>query len=281
MNARELVAGNLRLASLPDVYINVKAVLDDPDSSVVDMVRAIEHDPGITARLLRIANSAFFGFAAKVDTVSRAVSLLGTQQIHDLVLATSLASVFKGVPPELVDMDAFWHRSIYRAVAAKLLAGHCNVLDAERLFVAGLLSDIGHLILYQVVPHEAQAALQEALQSDRPLQAVEREHLGYDFAEVGSELLAAWNLPGSLVEIVRHHITPARAREFELETAIVHIAAQVARASERSDEAMQLDAAALRITGLSEAVLEGLVEQVDKQVAEAVALIFSERRNVA
>ena len=93
MNAHDLVTGNLRLTTLPDVYLKVKAVVDDPDAGVADMVQAIEHDPGITARLLRIANSAFFGFAAKVETVSRAVSLLGTQQIHDLVLATSLAGV--------------------------------------------------------------------------------------------------------------------------------------------------------------------------------------------
>ncbi|MDH3452740.1 MAG: HDOD domain-containing protein, partial [Gammaproteobacteria bacterium] len=222
--------------------------------------------------------SAFFGFAAKVDTVSRAVSLLGTQQIHDLVLATSLASVFKSGPGHAIDIDAFWHRSVYRAVAAKLLAGHCNVLDAERLFVAGLLSDIGHLVMYLVIADEAEEARRESLQSARLLQVVERERLGFDCAEVGSELLAAWNLPDSLVTIVRHHLEPTQADDFALETAIVHIASHIAQAAENSELQIRFNPAAIRIVGLSDAVIESLAEQVDSQVAEAVALIFTDRR---
>ena len=281
MNAQDLVTGNLRLTTLPDVYLKVKAVLDDPSAGVPDMVQAIEHDPGITARLLRIANSAFFGFAAKVETVSRAVSLLGTQQIHDLVLATSLASVFKSGPNRVINMDVFWHRSMFRAVAAKLLAGHCNVLDAERLFVAGLLSDIGHLVMYQAIAEEAEEARRESLQAERPLQVVERERLGFDYAEVGSELLRAWNLPASLVTIVRHHIEPAQADDFTLETAIVHIAAHIARTTEDAKPPFALHPAAMHVVALPQELVDGLGGQVAAQVAEAVALIFSERRNRA
>lgn len=274
VQAKDLVTKCLRLVTLPDVYLRAKSVLDDPDSGAVDMARAIAHDPGMAARLLRIANSAFFGFAAKIDSIPRAVSLLGTQQIHDLVLATSLASTFKGVRSEVMDMDKFWHDSVYRAVAAKLLAAHCNVLDAERLFVAGLLADIGHLLMYGQIPEQAQAAAQAAAAECRPLQRVEQELLGFNYADVGGELLAAWRLPDSLEQTVRHHAEPAHATDFALETCIVHIATALnAMTVNAEDEA--IDGGAAHLTGCDERLLAELAEEVDRQVADTVALIFS------
>lgn len=275
MKAQDLISKSLKLVTLPDVYLRAKAVLDDPDSSAQDMARAIEYDPAMTARLLRIANSAFFGFAASVETVSRAVSLLGNQQIHDLVLATSLANVFKGVNPAVMDMDKFWHDSVYRAVAAKLLAAHCNVLDAERLFVAGLLADIGHLLMFGQIPEQTQAAAQTAVAAHRRLYRVEREVIGFDYAEVGGELLAAWRLPESLQQTVRHHAEPARAEEFELETAIVHVADALNAMAANAQSEPVIDGGAAHLTGCDERLVGELAEEVDRQVADTVALIFS------
>lgn len=151
----EKVTENAKLISLPDVYLRLKSVIDDPGFAMNDIADVISQDPAMTARLLRLVNSAYFGFAAKIDTVNRAVGMLGSQQVHDLVLAASVAQRFEGMSNQVMDMERFWLRSVTRAIACRELAVMCNMLDGERVFVAGLLSDIGHLIMYQSVPDAA------------------------------------------------------------------------------------------------------------------------------
>ena len=158
-SAEQIARSTNALITLPAVYLRARAALQDPNASLAEAADVIACDPAMTARLLRIANSAFFGFAAPVQTVARAVNLLGTEQVHDLLLATSVSSVFAGVSRELVDMEVFWRRGVLCGVAARLLAARCNVLDSERLFVEGLLHDIGHLVLYRQLPAEAGEAL--------------------------------------------------------------------------------------------------------------------------
>lgn len=277
-NARQLVDASLRLVTLPDVYLRVKAVLDDPHSSAADMANAIQTDPSTTARLLRMANSPFFGFAAQVEQVSRAVSLLGTVQVHDLVLATSIATTFEGMKTDALNVAAFWRASVRRAVGAKLLAGRCNLLDGERVFVAGLLSHLGELVIALQVPDTAERAAVSAGNRRVPLHAVQREMLGFDYAEVGGELLAAWHLPESLEQTVRHHIEPAHAASFPLETAIVHLASHLAREGAEWD-VDTVDPAALDLTPLDPGVLEHLRDELERQFADVHALLFPVRRS--
>ena len=121
-------------------------------------------------------------------------------------------------------MGIFWSISAERAVTSRLLANRCNILDSERLFVEGLLLDIGHLALYQHMPNEARQALQVAQQQNKPLFRVERALIGFDYAQLGSALALEWNLPASLQSVIRHHNEPGKAEEFQLETSIAHIA---------------------------------------------------------
>ena len=133
-----------RLISFPDVYLRLKDILDDPDFAMAEIAVAISQDPGITLRLLRLVNSSLYGFSAKIETVSRAITLLGTQQVHDLVLATSVAQAFKGMSTAVMDMQRFWKGSVYCAVTSRQLAALCGGCDKERLFVAGILHDIDY-----------------------------------------------------------------------------------------------------------------------------------------
>ena len=132
-------------------------------------------DPGLTARVLRLANSSFYGFRAKVETITRAVTLLGRQQIHDVVLATSVARAFTDVDIEMMDVSRFWRESIYTALVSRIVAKLCNVLDSERLFVHGLLCDLGHLIMYQKIPELARQALTVSQTDARLITHVEQE----------------------------------------------------------------------------------------------------------
>ena len=274
----EQLTANARLVSLPDVYLRLKAVLDDPNSNLADVADVVGNDPAMTARLLRIVNSAYFGLGTEIDTVSRAVGLLGTQEVHDLVLATSVAQSFDGMSNEIMDMHRFWQQAVRCAIAGRELATLCNVLDGERLFVAGLLRDIGHLYIYQLAPQKAEQAIELARVQGAPLYKAERALLGVDYARVGADLMRQWQLPQSLWEPTEHHVEPTKSHEYELFTALVHIAAHLADGLEQ-EPGIELAlagvwAAAWEVTGLAPAQCVGLVERVDAQVADVMQLIF-------
>jgi HD-like signal output (HDOD) protein len=274
----EQVTTDAQLISLPAVYLQLKAVLDDPEYSMADVESIISQDPAITTRLLRQVNSAFFGFAGNIDRVSRAVSLMGSQEVHDLVLATSVAQTFEGVSIEVMDMHAFWWRSVYCAVAARLLATRCNVMLNERLFVTGLLRDIGHLIMYQSIPQESQQALVQAGESGKPLYQVERELMGFDYAKVGGALLEQWGLPQSLWEPVKLHVTPDQSTNYFIETAIIHMAgvlAEVADTEIEPDDLVSLvDPEAWQATGVGLESYAAVRDEVDQQIDDVLYLIF-------
>jgi len=285
LSAEQLVESTVDLVSLPAVYLRAKERIDDPDSSLDEVAEVIGQDPAMTARLLRIANSAFFGFAARIETVGRAVNILGTQQVHDLLLATSVSNAFSGISSEVISMDLFWRNSVHCGVAARLLASRCNVLDSERLFVEGLLRDIGHLVMYTKVPGLAKEALVQSENEGTELVRVERELMGFDYAVVGAELMRVWRLPDSLQESVRFHPEPAKAQKFPLETAIVHIAAHMTTGAESKQPAEvwvpTVSADACYVTGLSEEALPPILEEARTHTAETVKLIFPENPHAA
>jgi HD-like signal output (HDOD) protein len=266
------------LISLPDIYWRLKEIIDARDYSMQDVAQLIVYDPGLTARLLRIVNSVYFGFSATIDTVNHAVSILGVQQVHDLVLTTSIADALGDYECEHLDIKQFWMRSVYRAIAARELAVVCNLMDSERMFVAGLLSSIGHLIMYQSVPVLAQQAQREARESGRPLHLVEREVTGFDHAQVAAVLMKNWKLPPSLVTVVEHHLEFDADADYRLDAAIVHMAALIGDAFAQN---LQLDEVlvsandqAWDITGLDTGQCEAVDVVVAGQLNGVVGMLF-------
>jgi HD-like signal output (HDOD) protein len=275
---RALAHGVLDLVSLPEVYLKVRKLVDDPRSSLADVADALAIDPAMTARILRLTNSAYFGFAGRVTSVPRAVSMLGTQQVHDFVLATSVMRSFAGIPASLVDMRRFWRTSVHCGATAKVLADRCGILDSERIFITGLLAHVGRLVLYLRLPEVARGAHAEAVREHRPISDFERSLLGFDYAEVGGELLAAWNLPPSLVEPVRLHTRPAEGGDFAFEASVVHVGAALAEALDRelptASVVPQIDETAWQLTRMSEESfddLRSLNEALSGELAELFA----------
>jgi HD-like signal output (HDOD) protein len=277
-NQWDKVSIQANLVTLPDIYWQLKEILDSHDYSMQDVAQLIVYDPGMTARMLRIVNSAYFGFASKIETVNHAVSILGVQQIRDLVLATAIADALGDYECEHLDVKQFWLRSVYRAIAARNLAGVCSLMDGERMFVAGLLSGIGHLIMYQSIPVLAQQAQREADASEKPLHRVERDLIGFDHAQVASALMKNWQLPDSLVAVIEHHLEPDPAAEYLLDTAIVHIAALIGEAFAQNrplDEVLvNVDGHAWDATGLDIGRCEAVDIEVSEQLNSVVNMLF-------
>ncbi len=216
------------LPSLPVVYQRVKALLDASESPLDDIAREIAHDAALTARLLRLANSAMYGVARKIATPMQAIAIVGLAQIQHLVLATAVTSTFAHIAPPLMDMQRFWKTSLYRAIAARALAREARLGEWERLFTTGLLSDIGHLVMYMVVPLEAEEALSRAARDARAREDTERELLGFDHADVSGALAAKWMLPLSMEACLQFHMRPLGAHPYTEDACVVHTAARLA-----------------------------------------------------
>jgi HD-like signal output (HDOD) protein len=277
--AESLAASTSTLASLPLVYQRVRQVLDNPDSTMKDLVRVIEVDPGITTRMLRLVNSPFYGLPGKIETVGKAVKLLGMQQVHDLSLATSVAALFNGISPEHMNMGQYWHYSVYCGLAAQALGKCCHMEESERLFVEGLLCDIGHLVIYEKVPELAEQAMADSQRDGTPLFRTERAVIGCDYAQVGEALMQKWNLPVSLQNSIRYHTEPAEASENNLEISLVHIARLMAAAADTGQEIdkdlLLIDPLAWRLTGLNDESIRSVHQQADQDTIAVVNSLFS------
>ncbi|OFZ69733.1 MAG: phosphohydrolase [Betaproteobacteria bacterium RBG_16_58_11] len=268
------------LVSLPGVGVRVNEMVDDPSSTAADLGKVISQDPALAARLLRIANSPAYGLSSQVNTVTRAVSIIGTRHIRDLVLATSTISAFEGIPNELVSMEDFWSHSLYCGAAARLLAEQCNMKHAETVFLGGLLHDIGQLVIFRKEPQKAKQALLLSIEEhdDLALHKAEQEIFGFDHAGVGAALLRHWHFPELLIESVAFHHAPEQAQHFPLETALVHIANSIATLAEIDSvseaDAVQTEAAAWRVTGLDKSTIEPTVRATQAQFAEMRNLLL-------
>ena len=277
-SAHELVQSCTSIFTLPDMYFRVRDVVDDPKSTTEDLANAIKFDPAISARLLRVVNSPLYGFAKQIDTITRAVNILGMQAVNDLVTATTIGRTFSGMTMQLMDMPIFWRKSVLCALLAGRIAKSCGVDDSERFFIEGLLRDIGHLVLYQTVPQRAQSALVEAGYLGAALAEVEQSNIGCDFAEVGAELVRSWGMPVQIEQAIRYQLRPSEAGEFTLHASIVHLAGAVADHEESDSngrpEGMSFAPHAVAATKFSPANLPGLLAEAQTQLQDALTLIY-------
>ena len=276
-SAHELVQSCTSIFTLPDIYFRVRDVVDDPRSTTDDLANTIKLDPAISARLLRIVNSPVYGFAKQIDTVTRAVNLLGMQEVNDLVTATTVGLTFSGMTMQLMDVSMFWRKSVLCALLAGRIAKSSGIVDSERFFIEGLLRDIGHLVLYQTIPQRAQSTLVEAGYLGTALADVEQSNLGCDFAEVGAELVRSWGMPVQMEQAIRYQLRPSDAGEFALHASILHLAGIVADHEgldpKRRPEGLPFDPHALTITGFSPANLPDLLTDARAQLQDTLTLI--------
>lgn len=276
--ATSLVTGVASLVSLPEVCIQVNSMVDDEHSSAADIARVISQDPGLTARLLKIANSTFYRFPSKIETVSRAVTIIGTRELRFLVLAASAVRSFDRISSDDIDMASFWRHSVYCGVIARILAGRCRVLHNERLFVAGLLHDVGRLVMLARIPDLVQVMRFRARQANEPMFEAERDVFDTDHGEVGAELMKLWRLPASLQTAAAYHHEPRRAPEYALEASLVHIANALAHLAERGSSNLQdtglVDPYAWELTRLDPSVVEPVLQEARAQFLETLLMFL-------
>ena len=267
------------MSSLPFIYIKINNAINDRHSSIKDISDIISGDPSLTTRLLRLVNSAFYGFPSKIDTVSRALMAVGTNQIRDLAMATSVLRLFKGIPAGLVSMDSLWRHSVACGVAAKMLATvGLRGANVERFFTAGIIHDIGRLAMYKMMPDAAQEMIFRCRVSNEPLCLVEKEVIGFDHADLGRALAQLWNLPASLEEMIACHHFPLEARQYIVESCIIHIADYVVHSMQLGESGEQyippLDNKVCKLTGIPEDALSAISEPLKAEFEDVVRSLW-------
>ncbi len=279
-NPQRLIAGVTQVASLPEIYMKVEMAMGNARSSSKYLAGILSEDTALTARILRLANSSFFSFPGKIDTVAQAVTVIGTRQLREIVLASSIVAVFKEMPEGLVDMQSFWRHSIACGVACRVISTHRRETNVESAFVSGLLHDIGRLVLYKEKPVEMGELINRCLEREELLYKAEKEHFGFDHALLGGLLLKEWKLPARLIETTTCHHAPERAKEFVIETATVHVGDILANALQHGDSGERyvppLATKAWKILGLEAGAVGSIASELDKQYSVAVEFVLSE-----
>ncbi|WP_338115426.1 HDOD domain-containing protein [Thiocystis minor] len=267
------------LPSLPAVYQRVRHALDDPDGSLESVARLIETDPSMTARVLRVANSALYALPGKVDTVLRALTIIGAAETHQLVLATTVISVFRDLPLGAVSMRSFWEHSIACGIAARAIARNQRLNDPEHYYLAGLFHDIGRLPLFILEPHAMSIALQAHRERQGPLWELEQQFFGLTHADLGAALLKHWEIPIIYQNAAALHHGLMAAQPWPLEAAIAHSADLIVNSlrigTSGTHWVPMLDDDAWRKTGLDVKDLPDIVE-ITTSTARDVTSAFLE-----
>lgn len=272
-----LLNGISAVPSLPLLHERLAEAINHPRSSISDIAKILSEDQGLTARILKLANSPLFGYFSKIDTITKAVTIIGVQQVRDLALAVSVMGLFRGIPEDLITMELFWKHSIACGLSARVLATSQREANLERFFVAGILHDIGRLVMFISAPEQCRILIEISRSEGRLLHDVEREHLGFDHGELGGSLLRSWKIPARVAEPVEFHHRCSQAIQYPRESSILHIADLIAHALEfgSSGEVLvpRLDQQAWEQLSLSAHMLPLLVTQIDQQYGEMVRIL--------
>ncbi len=227
MKIDELIDQIDKLVSVPDVYYRLESLIESPKSTVSDFQQVLGADMDLCARLLNIANSAFYSLPMQIDSIEKAITIIGTRQIREMVLVTAVMKTFNSLPLNVVDMNSFWKHSIAVGVMSKHIAQGSRMAQADKIYVPGLLHDIGRLVLYIKCQEEMTLLFHKRDAEDVSLLALEEDYFGFTHAEVGGKLLRKWNVPESIIEPVMQHHQPHNSFEYHRQSCAIYLADMV------------------------------------------------------
>ena len=287
---RELIGRIKTLPTLPIVVARLTKMLADPETSVKKVTQVLAEDQALTAKILKLANSAYYGFPGQIASVDHAVVMLGFGGVRDVALSASVINLFRSSPQEAEDLrqlfapDRFWEHSIAAGVACRLLARLRKLADPEEAFVAGLLHDIGKLIMCEHLSGEFLDVLRDCHEHGRVFVAAEADR-GLSHAALGRLLIEEWKLPERISEPVGFHHQLRPRRPTAALAAAVQFADIFARArgvgAAGDDFLPPLDPEAARLLGLEALDLGRFVREFDDGMLQASVFLDLVRGSAA
>jgi HD-like signal output (HDOD) protein len=258
---------------LPQVAMRVVQLAGDEEVIPRELVAVIQTDAGITAKVLKLCNSAHFGFRREIATLPEAGNLLGVSTLVNLVLTSCASRYFRSGPSNATNR---WRESVSNALAASMIAGLADGVDRSRAYTAGLLMNVGHTVLDRF-ESEKSAALASAMAEGAGRLEAEREVVGIDHAQIGARLAERWGLPELLVDTIRHHHDPADAQVDRRMTSVAHLGEMFTSALEMGEGlerlAYELKGSALGVCGLDRGGFDAIETQLRAELEKAQELV--------
>lgn len=267
----DLFEGDQQLTSPPNLFFELKSVLEDPSKSLADAGNVIINDPALTMRLLKLVNSAYFGCSGRIATVTHAITMVGSRELQNLVLATLIVSKFSAQPDGMMTMHDFWAAGLRSALMAKALAMALPSQikeDRESVFICGLLHDIGKLVFYRRIPDIARHVGLLAEQTGESETDVEQKILGFDHYDTGAELARLWHLPAVISETIGQHCKPDSSSPYYLVADLVR-SANLASKMDWSENALDPNK-----WGISNDGFSAIIDDVQDQFEELFSIFY-------
>jgi len=266
------------LPTLSVVANNIILITQSPKSSALEVGRSISQDQALVSRILRIANSTFYGFPGKITTIPHAVVILGFTNIRNLVLTASISKMFSSEGGDgYFDREGFWKHSLACGVTSKLIAKRLGIKNLEEVFIWGLLHDVGKLVLDTYFSEEFTQVVCLVKEKEILLRDAEQELLGFDHAAVGAIVADRWNLPPALTKAIRFHHNPTQANESMRMVAIVHLADALCRAigigNGGDSKIPNINEESWKLSRLNKQTIKRLFSEMEQEIAKAKALL--------
>lgn len=271
MNDRKAIARLIRetqaLPTLPASVVRLNAIAEDQDVTNQEIARVISSDQILAARVLRLVNSPFYGVPRRVSSIPHALILLGINVVRGLVMSSTLFEIMES------RLLGLWEHSLATAVASNIIAGHLGMPDREEVTTAGLLHDIGKIVIRVYLEQDPERlAMLDAMVDDMPVFEAERELLGTDHGELGMWLARTWQLPDGLIEPIACHHDVAAAGVYRQQAAVVHFADLLVKArgvgAGQNERVPRLQWAAREILALGDADIEAIVSALEDRLVE-------------
>ncbi len=277
--ALEQVLSSIKgLPTLPETFAKINAMVADPDTTAKQIGKVISSDPPIAAKTLKVVNSAFYGFPTRISTITHAIVILGFATVRSIVLSSTILQAFgkRSRSPQF-DRAKFWQHSVGCGAAAKVIARHCGQAKLEEFFIAGLLHDVGKIIIDQYLHDEFMMIVDKVAQENCLIRDAEEAVLGTDHAQIGAHLFNQWKLPEMLVRAVANHHTPHQAGDYIPQASILHVADVFTRAlmlgSGGDRKIPQIHPKAWQELGLRAEDLPELFEQIWTEAENAMVFL--------
>ncbi len=275
---QEIVKRITDLPTLPAVMMQVLSMMQDPSTTANDLGKAIISDQALATNILKVVNSAYYGFPRKINTITQSILILGFDTIKNIILTTSIFDVFSDKEEKgRFDRERFWEHSIACGVATKIIAERMGFVMQEESFLSGLLHDIGKVVLDEFLPDDFNKILKKVEEENILIIDAERSVLGVTHAEIGSWIAEEWNIPHSFSHTIAYHHNPLLAKEDTIIVSIVHVSdilcSAIGAGSGGNQKVPRINTEAWLKLKLNMSAIESILKKFDEEMEKASVFI--------
>lgn len=273
IDIRNVVERIQNLPTLPTVVSQLLKLVSSRESSALDVQAVLSGDQSLTTTVMKLVNSSFYGYAGKISTLQQAVVILGFETIKSVALSATIFSAFKKEGRTEFNREEFWKHSIAVGVSARILAREIGYKEIEEAFVAGIIHDIGKVVLDEYAPEYFDLTVQYVKEHDVLMYEAERAVLGFSHAQLGRWLATKWNLPAHLIDAIFYHHQPGNSQRAPELTALIHVGDILARTLHLGfggdDKVPPLDPSGWEKLNMTEETLKRILSEVPAEFAKA------------